>query len=125
MRQNNGSAHHLVGVLGVNAQTHRQIDGLVKLRKLHFLNEWYRIDQGVWTGLYERAPSPHSWTASLPFFPRLPPYEPLQRPRSARPTSPPVPHPLNPPDNCLATLPEESFDRGNCDWPQPKVKALV
>ena len=46
---------HLVGVLGVNAQTDIQVDGLVELGILGFFDEWDCIDQGVGPPLHQRA----------------------------------------------------------------------
>ena len=37
VRQNHGSAHHLVGMPGVDTQTHGQVDCLVELGVLHLL----------------------------------------------------------------------------------------
>src|SRR5258705_129714 len=55
VRQNNRAANHLVGVLGINAKTHRQIDSLVELRILCFLQERNCVRQNVRTGLNKRA----------------------------------------------------------------------
>ena len=37
VRQNHGSAHHLVGMTRIDAQTHGQVDGLIKLGVLDLL----------------------------------------------------------------------------------------
>jgi curli biogenesis system outer membrane secretion channel CsgG len=55
MRQHHRPAHHLVGVLGVDAQTDIQVDGLVELGVLGFFDEWDCIDQGVGPPLHQRA----------------------------------------------------------------------
>ena len=39
VRQHDGAAHHLVGVLGIDAEAHVQFDGLVELGKLDFLDQ--------------------------------------------------------------------------------------
>ena len=43
VRQHDGAAHHLVGVLGIDAEPQRQLDGLVELRELDFLHERDRL----------------------------------------------------------------------------------
>ncbi len=43
VRQHDGAAHHLVGVLGIDAEPQRQLDGLVELRELDFLHERDRV----------------------------------------------------------------------------------
>ena len=47
MRQNDRAAHHLVGVLGIDSQPHRDLDGLVKLGILHFLQKRNRVLQNI------------------------------------------------------------------------------
>jgi len=47
MRQNDRPAHHLVGMLGIDAQTHGDFDGLVEFGELYFLQEWNRVLQRV------------------------------------------------------------------------------
>src|ERR1700676_3174014 len=49
MRQDHGAANHLVGMLGINSQAHRQVDGLVELGILNFLQERHRILKRVRT----------------------------------------------------------------------------
>ena len=39
VRQHDRAAHHLVGVLRIDAEPQRQLDGLVELRELDFLHE--------------------------------------------------------------------------------------
>jgi hypothetical protein len=39
VRQDYGSAHHLIGMLGIYAQTKRKIDGFVELRVLNLFKE--------------------------------------------------------------------------------------
>jgi hypothetical protein len=55
MRQNDGAADHLIGVLGIDSQTHRQFHGFVELGELNFLQEGNRVVQNVWT-LFDRRP---------------------------------------------------------------------
>ena len=43
VRKNDGAANHLIGVLRIDAQPERQLDGLVELGELHFLYERDRI----------------------------------------------------------------------------------
>jgi hypothetical protein len=38
VRQDDGAAHHLVGVLRIDAEAQRQLDGLVELGELHLLH---------------------------------------------------------------------------------------
>ena len=47
VRQHDGAAHHLIGVLRIDAETNRQRDGLVELRELDLLNERQRLVQRV------------------------------------------------------------------------------
>jgi hypothetical protein len=65
MRQNYRAANHLVGVLGIDAKTQGQIDGLVELRKLNFLEQRYRVFQHVGPGLYLGARLRHVLTELL------------------------------------------------------------
>jgi hypothetical protein len=53
--QDDRAANHLVGVLGVDAQTEGQVDGLVELGELGFLQEGDCVGQGVRAVLHERA----------------------------------------------------------------------
>ena len=39
VRQNDGAAHHLVGVLGIDSETHGDFDGLIELGVFHFLQK--------------------------------------------------------------------------------------
>ena len=39
VRQDDRAADHLVGVLGIDAEAKRELDGLVELRELHLLHE--------------------------------------------------------------------------------------
>src|SRR6185437_1176476 len=55
MGENNGPADHLVGVAGINAQAHRQVDGLVELGKLGLLEQRDRLADSVRTLLDKRA----------------------------------------------------------------------
>ena len=43
VRQHDRAAHHLVGVLGIDAEPHRQLDRLVELGELHLLNQGNRL----------------------------------------------------------------------------------
>ena len=43
MRQNYGSAHHLIGVLRINSEPHGDFYGLIELGVFHFLQQWYRV----------------------------------------------------------------------------------
>ena len=43
MRQNYGSAHHLIGVLRINSEPHGDFHGLIELGVFHFLQQWYRV----------------------------------------------------------------------------------
>ena len=45
--QDHGAAHHLVGVLGIDAQAHVQLHGLVELGELDLLNQRNGFVQGV------------------------------------------------------------------------------
>ena len=45
MRQNHRSAHHLVGMLGIDAEAQRDFDRLVKLGEFNFLQQRNRILQ--------------------------------------------------------------------------------
>src|SRR6266480_6165299 len=47
VRQHHGAAHHLVRVLGIDAQPERQVDGLVELRRRHALDDLHRLVQRV------------------------------------------------------------------------------
>jgi hypothetical protein len=47
MRQNDRPAHHLIRVLGVDSQAHRDLNGLVELCVFHFLQKWNSILQSV------------------------------------------------------------------------------
>src|SRR5579864_8890386 len=47
MRQNDCAADHLVGVLGVNSQPHRDLDGLIELGVLHLLQERNCVLQNI------------------------------------------------------------------------------
>ena len=47
VRQHHRAAHHLVGVLGIDAQPQRQLDGLVELRELDFLRERNRFFERI------------------------------------------------------------------------------
>jgi hypothetical protein len=47
MRENDGAADHLVGVLGIDSQAHRDLDSFVELGVFHFLQERNRILQNV------------------------------------------------------------------------------
>ena len=55
--QHDRAAHHLVGVFGIDAQTHMQFHGLVKLGKLNFLNEFHGFVKRVRTSLNLRSRS--------------------------------------------------------------------
>ncbi len=48
VRQNHRAAHHLVGVLGIDAQTQREFHRLVELGELHFLQKRDRVLQSVY-----------------------------------------------------------------------------
>jgi hypothetical protein len=52
MRQDDGTANHLIGVLGIDAQPQMQLDGLIKLRELDLLKEGNRVVQIVGAGFY-------------------------------------------------------------------------
>jgi len=41
------AAHHLVGMLGIDAQIHGDFDGLVELRAGRALNQLHRLFQGI------------------------------------------------------------------------------
>ena len=47
MRQNDRAADHLVGVLGIDSQAQRDLDGLIKFGELHFLQERNCVLQNV------------------------------------------------------------------------------
>ena len=55
MRQNDGPAHHLVGVLGIDSQTHGDFHGLVKFRVFNFLQQRNRILEQIRTR-FDRLP---------------------------------------------------------------------
>ena len=55
VREDDCAADHLVSVLGVDPEAHGEIDGLVELRILCFLQEWNCVHQQVRAGLNERA----------------------------------------------------------------------
>ncbi len=74
--QNDRAADHLVGVLGVDAETHGQVDGLVELGVLGFLEERNCVRQNIRTGLNERARLLQILRDLSHLFPCLPPLEP-------------------------------------------------
>ena len=43
VRKDDGAAHHLIRVFGIDAEAHREFDRLVELRVFHFLNERDRL----------------------------------------------------------------------------------
>ena len=43
VREDDRAAHHLIGVLGIDAEPQRQLHGLVELRELDFLHERNRV----------------------------------------------------------------------------------
>src|SRR5208337_1301871 len=43
MRQDDRTADHLISVLGIDSQPHRQVHRLVELGELYFLQEWHRV----------------------------------------------------------------------------------
>ena len=45
MRQNDGAAHHLIGVLGIDSQAKRDLHRLVKFCELDFLQQRNRVLQ--------------------------------------------------------------------------------
>ena len=47
VRQHDRPAHHLVGVLGIDAQANRERDGLVEVRELHLLHQRQRLVERV------------------------------------------------------------------------------
>jgi hypothetical protein len=47
VREDDGAAHHLVGVLRIDAEPDRQRDGLVELRELELLHERERVCEQV------------------------------------------------------------------------------
>ena len=49
MRQNNGAANHLIGMLRIDAQPHVNFDGLVELRKMDLLQQAHRVRDRVGT----------------------------------------------------------------------------
>ena len=51
VRQNDGAADHLVGVLGIDSQAHGDLDGFVELGEFNFLQEWNGILQNIGTRL--------------------------------------------------------------------------
>src|SRR5207302_4550268 len=52
MRQNYRAADHLVGVLGIDSETHGDFNGLVELGVLDLLQQGYGLLQRVGTGFY-------------------------------------------------------------------------
>ena len=46
-REDDGAAHHLVGVLRIDAETNRQRDGLIEVRELELLHERQRVCEKV------------------------------------------------------------------------------
>ena len=50
MRQDYRAADHLIGVFGIDPQAHRQIDGLIELRVLHFLQKRHGVLKRVGLG---------------------------------------------------------------------------
>ena len=46
VRQDDRAAHHLVGVLRVDAEQHRDVDGLVELRVAHVADQLDRLRRG-------------------------------------------------------------------------------
>lgn len=51
MRKHDRAAHHLIGMLGIDAQPQRDLDRLVELCEFHFLQKWNRFLQRVRTRL--------------------------------------------------------------------------
>ena len=47
VRQDDGAAHHLVGVLRIDAEANRQRDGLVELRELDLLDQRQRVRERI------------------------------------------------------------------------------
>ena len=66
VRQNDRSADHLIGVLGIHAQTDREVDRLVELGVLGLLDEGARLLDAVFALTVDdrRRPSRDSWGLS-------------------------------------------------------------
>src|SRR5581483_3401908 len=66
-------AHHLVGMLGIDAQTKSNLDGLVELGELNFFEEWHRFVEPVRTLLDGRT-GLRDVLSCFSHFPCLPPH---------------------------------------------------
>src|SRR5690348_3640638 len=73
MGQNDCAADHLVGMLGIDAQPQRDLDRLVELGELDFLQKRHRLLQRVRTLFYGRARLGDVFSCFFHLFPRLPP----------------------------------------------------